>query len=196
MAIEVPVPRPPTDWSTPEMRRRIQARYRSEATFKGLGLAALGLAAFFLAFLLFTIIRDGASGFRHSEVRLSVSFDPTALGIDAAAARGQGSLAAIRKGDFPGLMLRSGKQLGTAERVISEGAWLDLRTMVEADPAILGTTRTVWVPVTSSIDLLTKGKFDLDEPEISRGVSDKDVAAWRGLASQGRLEGKCQNREG
>ena len=187
MAADLPVPRPPTDWSTPEMRRRIKARYRSERTFKALGLAALGLAAFFLAFLLFTIIRDGASGFRHSEVRLSVSFDPAALGIDAAAARGPDGLAAIRKGDFPGLMLRSGKQLGSAERVISEGAWLDLRTLVEANPAILGTTQTVWVPVTSSIDLLTKGKFDLNAPEISRGVSDRDIAAWRTLDAQGRL---------
>ncbi len=179
--------KPPTDWGTAEMRGRIAARYRSERIFKALGLGALSLAAFFLAFLLYTIIRDGASGFRHSEVRLEVSFDPAALGIDPAAARGPDGLTAIRKGSFSDLMVTSAKQLGPAANVISEGAWLDLRTAVEADPAILGTTRTVWVPVKSSIDLLSKGKFDLDEPEISRGVSDKDIAAWRALEADGRL---------
>jgi phosphate transport system permease protein len=179
--------KPPTDWNTAEMRGRIAARYRAERLFKALGLGALSLAAFFLAFLLFTIIRDGASGFRHSEVRLEINFYPVALGIDAAAVRGPNSLIAIRKGNFSDLMQRSSGQLGTAAGVISEGAWLDLRTAVEADPAVLGTTRTVWVPVKSSIDLLTKGKFDLDRPEISRGVSNKDIAAWRALDSQGRL---------
>ncbi|KAB7649076.1 phosphate ABC transporter permease PstA [Polymorphobacter fuscus] len=169
------------------MQGRIAARYRSERTFKFLGLGALSLAAFFLAFLLFTIFRDGASGFRHSEVRLEVNFDPVALGINAAAVRGPDGLTEIRKGDFSDLMLRSTRQLGNAANVVSEGAWLDLRTAVEADPSILGTTRTVWVPVRSAIDLLAKGKFDLDAPEISRGVSDKDIAAWRALDSQGRL---------
>lgn len=179
--------KPPTDWSTAEMRGRIEARYRSERLFKALGLGALSLAAFFLAFLLYTIIRDGASGFRHSEVRLEVTFDPAALGIDPVAARGPDGLTAIRKGSFSDLMVSSAEQLGPAANVISEGAWLDLRTAVEADPAILGTTQTVWVPVKSSIDLLAKGKFDLNEPEISRGVSDKDIATWRTLESAGRL---------
>ena len=186
----VPSAKPPTDWSSPEMRGRIAARYRSERLFKAMGLGALSLAAFFLAFLLYTIIRDGASGFRHSEVRIEVNFDPAALGIDPAAARGPDGLAAIRKGSFSDLMVASAKQLGPAANVISEGAWLDLRTAVEADPAILGTTRTVWVPVKSSIDLLAKGKFDLDEPEISRGVSDKDIAIWRMLEADGRLRTK------
>ena len=179
--------KPPTDWNTSEMRGRIAARYRQERLFKLLGLGALCLAAFFLAFLLFTIIRDGASGFRHSEVRLEINFDPVALGIDAAAVRGPNGLTAIRKGDFSDLMQRSSAQLGSEAGVISEGAWLDLRTAVEANPAILGTTRTLWVPVKSTIDLLSKGKFDLAEPEISRGVSDKDIGSWRGLVSQGRL---------
>jgi phosphate transport system permease protein len=45
----------------------------------------------------------------------------------------------------------------------------------------------MWVPVRSAIDLLNKGKFELDEPELTRGVSDRDVAAWRALKADGRL---------
>ena len=82
MRADTPSGKPPTDWNTAEMRGRIAARYRSERMFKFMGLGALSLAAFFLAFLLFTIIRDGASGFRHSEVRLEINFDPVALAIE------------------------------------------------------------------------------------------------------------------
>ncbi|OYX10563.1 MAG: hypothetical protein B7Z08_00235 [Sphingomonadales bacterium 32-68-7] len=43
---------------------------------------------------------------------------------------------------------------------------------LEADPTLLGKTQSVWVPAKSNIDLLAKGKFDLAEPELTRGVSD------------------------
>ena len=78
----------PTEWRSAAMHRRVAARYRAEMLFKAAGLGALLLAGLFLAVLLFTIVRDGASGFRHHEFRLSVTFDPAVLGIDPAAARG------------------------------------------------------------------------------------------------------------
>ncbi|GGD99836.1 phosphate transport system permease protein PstA [Polymorphobacter glacialis] len=178
----------PTDWASPLMRGRVAARYRAERLFKLLGLAALSLAGLFLAFLLFTIVRDGWTGFKHTEVRISVSYDPALLGVDPAAATGPGGLEAIRRGDYIGLMQRAAAQLGPAANVVSDGAWLDLRQMVEANPAVLGTTQTVWVPVRSSIDLLAKGKFDLKEPEISRGVSNDDVASYNLLETRGLLK--------
>ena len=117
----------PTDWASPLMRGRVAARYRAERLFKLLGLAALSLAGLFLAFLLFTIVRDGWTGFKHTEVRISVNYDPALLGVDPAAATGPGGLEAIRRGDYIGLMQRAGAQLGPAANVVSDGAWLDLR---------------------------------------------------------------------
>jgi phosphate transport system permease protein len=181
------IDRAPTDWQASAMRRRVAARYRAERMFKYAGLAALMLAGLFLAFLLFTIIRDGASGFRHSEVRISVDFSPQVLGIDAAAAAGPQGTAVIRGGDYVGLMQASTARLALPVDVVSDGAWLELRRAVAEDPRVLGTTQTLWVPVKSSIDLLAKGKFDLSQPEISRGVSDRDIAAWRSLEKRGLL---------
>jgi phosphate transport system permease protein len=178
----------PTDWATPAMQARVKARYRGEGLFRLAGLGALCLAGLFLAFMLFTIVRTGWTGFQHSEVRVTVAFDAAALGIDPAAARGPAGVEAIRRGDFNALMQRSAAaQLGPAADVVSEGAWLDLRAAVLADPAVLGQVRSLWVPVRSSIDLLAKGKFDVTEPEVSRGVSDEDIADYRYLQARGLI---------
>ncbi|WP_439533815.1 phosphate ABC transporter permease PstA [Polymorphobacter sp.] len=183
--------RPPTDWASPAMQRRIARRYASERNFRWLGLGALTLAAGFLAILLFTIIRDGWTGFIDTEVRVSVTYDPAVLGIDPAAI-GLGADEAtrrvtLRQADYAGLMLKASEQLGDYDSVVSEGAWLALRDALEADPGLLGKTASVWVPVRSSIDLLAKGKFDLDAPALTRGVSDRDITAWRELSERGLL---------
>jgi phosphate transport system permease protein len=180
--------RAPTDWTAPAMRARVAVRYRRERLFRLAGLGALCLAGLFLAFLLFTIVRTGWSGFRHSEVAVTVMFDAQALGIDPAVARGPGGVEAIRRADFNALMQRSAAaQLGPAADVVSEGAWLDLRAAVLADRAVLGQTRTLWVPVRSSIDLLAKGKFDESEAEVTRGVSNEDVADYHYLRARGLI---------
>ncbi len=180
--------RAPTDWTSPAMAARVAARYRGERLFRFAGLGALCLAGLFLAFLLFTIVRTGWSGFQHSEVRVTVAFDTRALGIDPVVARGPGGVEAIRRADFNALMQRNAAaQLGPAADVVSEGAWLALREAVLADRGVLGQTRTLWVPVRSSIDLIAKGKFDLDAPEVSRGVSNEDIADYRYLKARNLL---------
>ena len=172
-------------WSSPQMSARIRARYRSEAIFKYAGLFALVLAAAFLVFLVSTVIQKGGSGFLTTEVKLSVSYDPAALGIDPAAARGPNAKAAIRAGDFQGLMVRSAAGLGQGADMVSEGGWLALREAVVADPSLLGKTVAIWVPVKSKLDQIAKGKYNFAEPETTRGVSDVEVAQYRALDKRG-----------
>lgn len=179
--------RQPTDWTTAAMQRRIAARYRGERNFRRLGAAALVIAAGFLAFLLFTIVRDGASGFLRTEARIDVTFDATTLGVDPAAVAGPNGKAVLARADYPGLLLKAAEQLGPAEGTLSDAAWLDLRAALLADPSLLGKRATLWVPVRSQIDLLAKGKYDLAAPADSRGVSDREVANWRWLDSRGLL---------
>jgi phosphate transport system permease protein len=174
--------RQPTDWATPAMQARIAARYRAERNFRRLGAAALVLAASFLAFLLFTIVRDGWTGFQRSEARIEVRFDAATLGIAPGADR-----QALARADYPALLLKAAEQLGPADDTLSDAAWLQLRAALMADPSLLGQKATLWVPVRSSIDLLAKGKFDLSAPAESRGVSDREVSDWRWLEREGRL---------
>lgn len=163
--------RAPTDWDSPAMRRRVAARYRAELLFKGLGLGALGLAGLFLGFLLFTIVRDGWSGFVRTDVSVQVAFDREA----------------VASGDYAGLMQRSAEALGTATNVVSDGGWVRLRDMAADKPGIVGTTVQVWVPVRSSMDLIAKGRFDLSVPAVVRGVSDAEVADYQLLKGKGLL---------
>ena len=182
--------RTPTDWSSDAMQARIRRRYRSERIFRGLGLAALGLAAAFLAFLLITILSQGLSGFQRTEVKISVAFDPAVLGVDPAAVRGPNGSAALQTADYQGLMSRSvaGSLGPDSDGIVSEGAWLTLRKHLVGDPSLLGMRADIWVPTTSQIDQLAKGKIDRDVPAVQRPVSDELIRQYDRLAAAGRLD--------
>ena len=179
--------RQPTDWATPAMRSRIAARYRAERNFRRLGAAALVIAAGFLAFLLFTIVRDGWTGFQRTETRIEVQFDAATLGVDPAAVVGPQGQALLARADYQALLLKAAEQLGPADDTLSDAAWMELREALMENPALLGKRASLWVPVRSSIDLLAKGKYDLAAPAESRGVTDREVSDWRWLDGQGRL---------
>ncbi len=177
----------PTEWSSSAMTRRIAARYRSEAIFKYLGMAALGIAGLFLIFLLYTVIGKGASGFMGTEVKVAVNYDPAVLGIDPAAARGPDGKKVIQAGDFQGLLTKASASLGPDADVVSAGAWVALRDAVVDDPTLLGKSVSIWVPVKSTVDQLAKGKYDLKEPEATRGIGDADVRTYNDLDKRGLI---------
>ncbi|MCA3254440.1 MAG: phosphate ABC transporter permease PstA [Alphaproteobacteria bacterium] len=144
------------------MRARIRRRYRSERLFRLVGLAALVLAASFLAFLLFTIGRNGLTGFERTEVKVTVAFDPAVLNLRPEQLTGPGAEAALGAADFQ-TVLANGvtNSLGPdGEGMISEGAWLTLRDMLAKRPDLLGMQADVWVPATSVVDQLAKGRLD------------------------------------
>jgi phosphate transport system permease protein len=126
-------------------------------------------------FLLATIVSNGWNSFRSTEVQLPIAFDRAVIGQD------------LRRGDYQALVQRGLAERGIAAPVISDGAWLRLRAMVEEDPSILGTRRNVWLTATSNLDQLQKGGFNLDAAEADRAVTNREVAAWRALAAAGDI---------
>ena len=64
---------------------------------------------------------------------------------------------------------------------------MELREALMENPALLGKRASLWVPVRSSIDLLSKGKYDLAAPAESRGITDREVSDWRWLEGKGLL---------
>jgi phosphate transport system permease protein len=66
---------------SPEMAARVAKRYGAERRFRLVGLAAISLSLLFLAFLLFTIIRDGIGGVDWSFLTGSDSTDATTAGV-------------------------------------------------------------------------------------------------------------------
>jgi len=178
----------PTAWASAAMQAHVRRRYRRERLLRLSGAFALALVLGFLLFMLATIVATGWNSFRSTEVLVTVTFDPARLGVDAAAAKADPAV--LGQANFQGLVADSvdrGFGAGTGIRPVSDGAWLGLRDQVKADPALLGTTRAVWLLASSPMDQLAKGTLDLSLPEADRPVTDADIALWRSLEAEGRL---------
>lgn len=69
------------DWRSPEMKQRLARRYRGEQRFRALALGAVVLSLAFLAFLLFSMLKNGVSGLDWRFLTSSDSTDPAVAGV-------------------------------------------------------------------------------------------------------------------
>src|SRR3546814_1419278 len=69
--------------------------------------------------------------------------------------------AALAAADIQGAVIRGATQAygDKGIRLLSEGAWVRVRNMLEDDPSLLGTTTTMWLSAESNLDLIAKGKM-------------------------------------
>jgi phosphate transport system permease protein len=70
-----------SSWHTPEATARLQKRYAAERRFKAMGAAAIGVSLAFLAFLLFTMMKNGLAGLDIGFLTNADSTDPAKAGI-------------------------------------------------------------------------------------------------------------------
>ncbi|TZG28748.1 phosphate ABC transporter permease PstA [Sphingomonas montanisoli] len=167
--------RRPTDWKGKVMQRRIANRYAAERRFHAMGLGAVLLSVGFLAFLLVTMIGNGASGFRRTEILVPVDFAHAAIRLDPASFRGPGREAALAAADFEGVLFESAQARfgGGVFKILSEGAWLTVRNKVADNPDILKGKADIWVPASSAIDRAAKS--GTPDPELDRVRKITDV---------------------
>ena len=169
------------DFSDAHLRKR----YRAEARFKMYGIAAIFAALAMLAVLLGSIVSTGVSAFTQTEIALDVTLDSSQID-PAAIARGNYRKIvrdAIRA-QFPDVSGR--RDLRNLYKIVSSGADFTLRRMVEADPSLIGTTRTVWFKSSADIDQLNKGAIPRDVPEADRRVNDDQIAWFDALSAEDR----------
>ncbi|HWJ69649.1 MAG TPA: phosphate ABC transporter permease PstA [Sphingobium sp.] len=152
------------------MRRRIARRYAAERRFRLLGLAAVLLSAGFLAFLLVTMVGNGARGFTRTEIALPIDFQHSAILIDPAALTGPGAEQAIANANLPAVIdAAANTAFGEGgARMISPGAQLAVRKAILADPALLNGAATITVPASEGVDLAAKGHGGADEAAVAR----------------------------
>ncbi len=168
---------------TADLRRR----YRAERWFRRLGLTAITLALAFIAFLFFTIIKDGYTAFQQTYLELELDFAETEFtGANLGAADYPGLVKKALREMFPDVAGRSDLRL--LYGLASPAAAYRLQDMVEADPRIIGTRQKVWVLADDDVDMLMKGKIDRDAPETERRISDKQLKWLDELHAEGRLE--------
>lgn len=164
------IDRAPTDWRTSTMQRRIARRYASERRFRLLGLGAIVLSAAFLAFLIVTMVLQGAAGFRETRVALPIDFRAAELEVTAEQLRGDRADLALAGAGLENVVEGAAglafPTLGGAE-LLSDGAWLRVRDAVKSNPSLLRQNAVIDVPVASEIDMAFKGQ---GTPEAERTV--------------------------
>src|SRR5690606_31617950 len=63
-----------------------------------------------------------------------------------------------------------------ASKLLSQGAPFQVRGMVIDNPALIGTTQTIWVLAQDNVDALLKGSINRDTPEERRALSNQQIA--------------------
>lgn len=173
--------RNPTDWTSDVMRNRIARRYAAERRFKLLGLGAVLLSAGFLAFLLISMVGNGARGFTRTEIALPVDFRSAPIMIDPASLKTGNADQVLANANLPAATTQAANAaLGAnGDALLSPNAWLSLRDAIKADPSILSQKVTISVPAATDIDLAAKQDASL---EAERGYA---LLKAKGLVTTG-----------
>jgi len=173
--------------------RGIARRYRSERVFRALGLTALLIGLGFLAFFFYTLIGNSYTALGQTRFQLDIEFSPDV--IDPQATRdpeilrnadyqtlARNALGAL----FPEVTSRADRRELYA--LLSAGAGLELQSLVMSEPAVIGTTRTMWLLAADDVDVIVKGHVSRDVPEADRRMDDKQLAWLTALEERGRVD--------
>jgi phosphate transport system permease protein len=133
----------------------LKKRHAAEKRFKYFGLGAIGLAFVFLAYLLFSILGNGLSGFTHTEIKLRVT-----MGDDTTTAIREALDSAV-----PGLTETEDRR--ALYDLVAEANEYRLQKMLNDDPSLMGKTVDFYAVAEESVDIFYKQKFSGWEARVS-----------------------------
>jgi phosphate transport system permease protein len=175
------------------VQQGLARRYRRERHFRWMGLGAILLGLLFVSFLFISIFANGYTAFEQTYIKLDITFDPAKI-----APVGETDPKVLSGGDYGGLVKAALREAfpSVSDRrekkvlygLVSSGATYTLRDMVLQDPALIGTTQSVWLVADDDIDMMVKGRFDLSQAEGERRVKDNQVGWIETLRREGRVE--------
>ncbi len=173
----------------------LKRRYAAERRFRIYGVLAVSVGLLFLAVMLFSIISKGYTAFWQTAVTLPVTFDQKV--IDPGNKRATDPDVLV-KANYPvlardALIAKLGinpddkAAVNKLKGFLSDSVRVQLRNIVMADPAVIGTTRDVSLLVGANIDSAFKGQIDLTVAEGNRKISDQQVEWMNKLGSEGAM---------
>lgn len=179
--------------SSLETRRKVEAglarRRRREKLFRFAGVVATAVGIAFLGVFFVDLIAKGKSAFVQTHVQLELEFNADVIApggeLDIAYADFDGLVRSALRAEFPEVNARSDRR--ELYRIVSVGAGYQMQDMIGADPGLLGTTQTLWVPASSTVDMFIKGNIDPNLDESLRPVSDQQIQWIEALQADGRL---------
>lgn len=177
----------------------LRRRRSAEIRFKAYGLVCIVAGLGFLLLLFSNIIVHAWSAFEQSYVALDVTFDESVLDPE-----GRHNTETLATADYPALLKQSLAALfpEVKERqkkrslngILSSGAPYELQRILQANPALLGKTERVWLPVDDDVDMLVKGQIDRGIDEGDRRLKDYQIIWIDKLLGDGRLEKRFNTR--
>ena len=175
-------------------RQKVEAglprRRRRERLFRMAGLLATTVGVVFLGEFFSDLFAKGSSAFVQTHLSLEVEFDRDVIApggeLDIAYADFDGLVRAALRAEFPEVSGRGERR--QLYKLVSIGAGYQLQDMISADPTLLGTTQTIWVPAASTVDMYIKGNIDASVDEALRPLSDAQIAWVEAMRSAGSLD--------
>ncbi len=177
-----------------ETRTKVEAglprRRRKEFLFQAVGMVATAVGVLFLGVFFATLIADGASAFRQTFIKLDVELSEDVLApqgeLDLAYADFDALVRTALREAVPGVSGRNERR--ELYRLVSVGAAYQIRDLVAAHPELLGERQVLWVPASSTVDMLVKGNIDADVDESLRPISDRQIGWVEQLREAGLVE--------
>ena len=170
----------------------LKRRYAAERRFRAIGLTAVALGLLFVSVLFVDIVSKGYTAFQQTYIELAIAFDPEVIDPegrrDPEALQGADYAKLVRaalKAQFPEVTERADVRALSA--IMSPGAPQQLQQMVQADPGLIGTTRSVWLIANDDVDMVAKGQIDRHAAEADRRVDDRTLVWLDALSAEGQL---------
>lgn len=173
----------------------LKKRYAAERRFRLYGVLAISIGLAFLAVMLFSIISKGHTAFWQTSITLPVTFDEKI--IDPSNKRATDPNVLITA-NYPklaenALIAKLGinpddkAQVRKLKGFLSDSVRVQLRSIVQADPSVIGQTRDIILLAAANMDSAYKGQIDLSVPEARRKVSDQQVEWMNQLKADGAM---------
>ena len=171
----------------------IKKRYAAEHRFRLYGVLAIAVSLAFLGVILTSIISKGYTAFWQTAVTLPINFDEKiidpsnklATDPDVLITANYPKLAEAALIEKLGIDSNDKAEVQKLKGFLSDSSRVQLREIVAADPAVIGTTRNVDILAAANIDSAFKGQIDLDVPERRRKVSNQQVKWMNKLKAEG-----------
>jgi phosphate transport system permease protein len=152
--------------------KRLRKRHNAERRFKFYGLFAICLSCAFLALLLISIVSKGYTAFWRTEILVPVSFAEGELEKQQASPDSYDYTQLLRdslKARFPEVTIR--REIFQLYGLLSKSADIELRAALLKHPG----AREVWLPASSDVDMLRKGRIVDSVPENQRKIKDSQL---------------------
>jgi len=173
--------------TTAIVNKGLKRRYLAEHIFRRMGLTAIILAMLFLCLLFSSIISKGYTAFQQTFISLEVFFDPDEFtNENIAAANYQGLVKTSLRTMFPEVTNRRDKK--ALYKLASPGASFKVQDILSANPALIGTTQTIWLPANDDVDMFFKGFIDGTLPESERRIKDNQLVWLESLKKQKKIK--------